>query len=554
MLHENADTTIGDFVAQLAARFDEREAVVHFDALQGGARIAWSYARLLEEARAVAKALIAAGIGKGERVGLLMGNRNEFVAALFGAALAGALPVTLSTLSTAQEMRILFEQSEITLLLTQVRIARRSLADEVAELLPDLAGGRRLGPDIPFLTRVVVLGNDGDRRFESWDAFLRCGANLSDALLDARAACVSSNDTGIVMYTSGTTSQPKGVIHYHSTVTAHFAMQAEIYGRFPGIRVASPFPLFWSAGLASVLGSTLAAGGTFVAQEVFDPPAVFDLIRDERINEWYGFPVHTAALAAHPRWADADLRSMTRTRGYFEFDGHPNTSPDPNWNYIIAYGMSETFTLLTYHRSTTPLEIGLRDVGLPLPGMEVAIVNPDTGAMLGAGQAGEIVARGTMMMAHYLGMLREESFDAKGYFHTGDLGFIDPAGHLHWTGRLKDMIKTAGANVAPSEIEEAAGAIGAVSLCRALGVADQRLGEMIVLCVVPEEGGQLREEDVRHALRETLASYKVPRRVLFFAREDFPLTASGKVRDDVLRKLAAARCDDGRPSEGSQGS
>ena len=157
------------------------------------------------------------------------------------------------------------------------------------------------------------------------------------------------------------------------------------------------------------------------------------------------------------------------------------------------------------------------------------------------GGEGEILVRGPTLMPHYTGMRREDSFDAEGFFHTGDTGFIDADGFLHWTGRIKNMVKTGGANVASGEVEAAATALGTLKLCRVIGMPDKRLGEMVVLCAVKEEGAATDEERVRGALREKLAAYKVPKRVLFFEIEDYPLTASGKVKDKELRELAAAR-------------
>jgi acyl-CoA synthetase (AMP-forming)/AMP-acid ligase II len=538
-----ASATLGGFLTELAEYFGESEALIHYDTLRSGERVSWSYRRLLEAARTVARALVAAGIGKGERVGLLLGNRNEFAAALFGTALAGGLPVTLSTFATPDELRVLLNRSEVSLLLTQSRIAGRSLIEDVAALLPELDGGHLLAPAFPYLRRVVALGADDDRRVEDWGHFLATGAAIPDAMLDGRAKGVSGKDLGIIIYTSGTTSLPKGVVHYHSTLVTQFRWQVHIYDRRAGIRVGSPFPLFWSAGLVSVLGATLAAGGTYVGQEVFDPGATLQLIARERIEEWYGFPTHTAALAAHPDWPDADLSSLSRVKGSYEFDGHPRTSPSPDWHHVVAtaYGMSECCTLLTSHLSTTPLAVARRNAGLPLPGVELRIADITDGSPVGPGVEGEICARGAILMAHYAGMRREESFDPDGFFHTGDLGFVDEDGHLHWTGRIKDMIKTGGANVAPCEIEEAATAIGSLKLCRALGVPDSRLGEMIVLCAVRHDGADICEDRITAALRAKLAAYKVPRRVLFFAIEDYPLTASGKVKDKELQQLALAR-------------
>lgn len=537
----DAPATLGGFLRECAERFGAAEALAFSDPHNGGERVSWSYARLHDEAAAVARAVQAEGVGKGERVGLLMANRPEFVAAFFGVAMAGAVAVTLSTLSTAEELRVLLRQSDISLLLAQRAVAGRSLADDVAAVLPGIAAGRADSADAPFLRKVVLLHGEGDRRFAGWEAFLKAGAGVWQALAEARATRIQPCDQAVIIYTSGTTSLPKGVIHLHSTVVSQFRWQAHIFGRRPGIRVGSPFPLFWSAGLVSVLGSTLAGGGTYVGEEVFEAGAALRLIARERLNEWYGFPTHTAALAEHPGWAEADFSSMTRVQGYFEFDGHPGTRPDRDWNYIVGYGMSESCTFLTSNLSTTPIAVARQNAGRPLPGVELRIVAPDGEGPLPLGEVGEICARGPIVMPHYVGMRREDCFDADGFLHTGDLGFVDADGFLHWTGRIKDMIKTAGANVAPSEIEEAAGALGSLRFSRAIGLADKRLGEMVVLCAVRQDGSDTCEAEVRASLRSRLAAYKVPRRVLFFEIDDYPLTASGKVRDTELRELAAAR-------------
>ena len=536
-----AAATLGGFLDEVAERFGPQEAIAFDDPLLGGARVSWSYADLRGQARAVAKALIAGGVGKGTRVGVLLGNRPEFVAALFGVALAGGVAVTLSTFSTRDELAALLELSDIDTLLTQRGVARRVFTDDLAALLPGAHEGAVASTRFPYLRRVVVLGGRGEGGFQDWDAFVASGAAVPDATLDARASRVGGADVGVIIYTSGTTSLPKGVIHLHSTVVKHFRWQSQIYGRTSASRIASPFPLFWSAGIVSVLGSTLAAGGTYVGDEVFEPGAALKLIARERIDEYYGFPTHTAALADHPDWPTADLSSLTRVNGNNEFDGHPNARPDPAWHHIVAYGMSESCTSVVSHLSTTPTAIQRQSAGRPLPGVELRIADFDTGAVLGPGQEGEICVRSPTMMPHYVGMRREDSFDDEGFFHAGDTGFIDADGYLHWTGRIKNMVKTGGANVASGEVEAAAAALGTLKLCRVIGMPDRRLGEMVVLCAVKEEGRDTTEDEVRSALRGTLAAYKVPRRVLFFALDDYPLTSTGKVKDKELRELTAAR-------------
>jgi acyl-CoA synthetase (AMP-forming)/AMP-acid ligase II len=539
-------TTLGGFLSEVADKFGPREALALDDALRGGERVSWTYDELRAQARAVAKALIAAGLGKGGRVGILLGNRPEFAAALFGTALAGGIAVTLSTFSTRDELATLLQVSDADFLLAQRSVAKRSLADDIRALLPSGRDGALRETRFPFLRQIAILGEEGGSgAITGWQAFLDQGAGVPDAILDARGAHVGGSDEGVIIYTSGTTSLPKGVIHLHDTLVRHFRWQSFIYARRPDTRIWSPFPLFWSAGIVSVLGSTLVVGGTWVGDEVFEPGAALKLIARERITEAYGFPTHTAALAEHPDWPAADLRSLTRVQGNNEFATHPNTSPDPDWHHIVAYGMSESCTSVVSHLSTTPTEIQHQSAGLPLPGIDIRIIAFESAESLPVGQEGEICVRGPTLMPHYVGMRREDSFDQEGFFHSGDTGFVDADGFLHWTGRIKNMVKTGGANVASGEVEGVAAALGTLKLCRVIGMPDPRLGEMVVLCAVREEGRQTDEATVRAALREKLAAYKVPKRVLFFEIDDYPLTASGKVKDKELRELAAARL--GRP-------
>ena len=540
-----AAATLPGFLDEIAGKFGSREALVLHDALRGGARVSWSYDELRARSRAVARALIAAGVEKGARVGILIANRPEFAAALFGVALAGGVAVTLSTLSTAEELATLLNLSDVGLVLTQRQIGKHRLDEQIAELFTDRPmrdHGSIADPRFPYLTRFIVLGLEGEGRLiQGWESFLAGGERVADALLDARAARVSMNDTAVIIFTSGTTSQPKGVIHLQRTFVWQFRWQSHIYGRGLETRIWSPFPLFWSAGIVSVLGSTLAVGGCWIGQEVFEPGEALALMTREKVTEPYGFPTHTAALAEHPDWPTADLSSLTRVRGNNEFDSHPNTRPDPTWNMIVAYGMSESCTAIVSHLSTAPVEDQAKNSGRPLPGVQLRIVDFETGASLPAGGEGEICVRGPTMMERYVGFAREECFDADGFFHSGDTGFIDGEGYLHWTGRIKNMVKTGGANVASGEVEAAATALGTLKLCRVIGMPDRRLGEMVVLCAVKADGVETTEDEVRAAIRQRLAAYKTPKRVLFFSIEDYPLTASGKVKDKELRELVAAR-------------
>jgi fatty-acyl-CoA synthase len=519
------ELTMGRFLSQVAARFGPAEALV-FE----GRRL--SYTDLQRQARSVARALVAGGTARFSRVGILMGSRPEAVAALFGAAMAGAVAVPLSTFSPAPELDWFLRHSCIDTVLTQVEMKGRRYADEVETLAPDL----------PYLRRVVAVGRD-------WDQWLEAGSAVRPGQVDARMDAVVPSDEGLVIYSSGTTSRPKGVLHCHRAVTLQFWLQARIFGRGPDTRLWTSLPMFWTAGLETVLGATLAAGGCWVMQEWFEPGAAIELIQKERVTEPYTLPHQTAALEEHPAWADADFSSLRAVFGKSAFARHPTVSGDTGWNMPVAYGLSETCTGFASHDSATPRERLRESSGRLIPQARLRVVDPDDGHELGPGQVGELTVAGPTVMMRYVGYDRDECFDPLGYFHTGDLGYFDPDGYVHWTGRRSEMIKTAGASVSPAEIEVALRACPTVKLARVVGVPDARLGQKVVLCAVAKDGHPPDSEAVTGFLRARLAGYKVPKVILWFADGEIPMTVSDtKVRDGELLELVQARLTPNPPS------
>jgi fatty-acyl-CoA synthase len=510
--------TLGAFITEVGARFADHEALVFGDER-------WTYRDLLERSRQVAAALVAGGTARFSRVGILMGNRPEAVAALFGAALAGAVAVPLSTFSPRPELGFFLAHSAVDTVLTQARMKDRRYAEDVAALAPDL----------PYLRRWAAVGAD-------WEEFLATGAGVDPTVLDARRDQVVPSDEGLVIYSSGTTSRPKGVLHCHRAPTLQFWLQAAIFGRGEATRLWTTLPLFWTAGLNTAMGATLAAGGCWVMQEWFDAGEALSLMAAERVTEPYALPHQTAALEEHPAWATTDLSSLRCVFGKSAFARHPSVRGDTGWNMPVAWGLSETCTGFASHTSSTPRELLRASSGRLIPGARLRVVDPDDGRELGAGEIGELTIAGPTVMMRYVGTDRDECFDRAGFFHTGDVGYFDGDGYVHWTGRRSEMIKTAGASVSPAEIEVALRACPPIKLARVLGVDDARLGQRVVLCVVLKDGMAATGDDIRAFLKERLASYKVPKEVLFFGDGDIPMTGGDtKVRDTDLLSLVGDR-------------
>lgn len=535
--------TLGGFLLEVTGRHGANEALVVDDSLRG-ATVRWSYDDLHREARRVAGALVATGIGKGSRVGVLMGNRPEAVASLFGAALAGGVAVPLSTFSTAAELAYLISHADLSVLLTQTTLGRRRLAEDVAGLCPEAAGPAPARcRQLPFLRHVAAVGDPADASgLEAWEDFLARGDDVPDELLAALAGAVTPSDHGLIIYSSGTTDRPKGVLHHHQSPTLQFWLQKELFGRSEQSRLWSALPLFWTAGINTALGPTLAAGGCCVLQEIFEPGETLRLLSRERVDEPYSLPHQAAALEEHPDWATTDLSSLRKVFGKSVYARHPTVEGDPGWSMPVGYGLSEVCSSFSSHRFDATREERKASSGRLLPGNQLRVLDPETGRYLGPDESGELIIRGPSLMEHYVKRMRSESLDEDGFFHTGDVGFFDEDGFLHWTGRRTEMIKTAGANVSPAEIEVQLRACEPVKVARVLGVPDERLEQIVVLCVVLKEGQRASEDEIRSFLRERLAPYKVPKRVLFFRDGEMPMTSSQtKVRDDELLELVQAR-------------
>ncbi len=490
-----------------------------------GAVVRWSYAELEARARRVAKALAAAGAGKGTRVALLMGNRPEWVEAAFGVALAGAVLVPVNTLFEPPEIEHVLRHSDSAVLIYQDHLARHRYHDQVQSMVRDL----------PYLTTLACLGTS------SYDAFLDAGDTVDDDVALGRAAEVSPHDDALVVYTSGSTGKPKGVLHAHRAA----ALQSWRFVQHLRVdctrRVWSAFPFFWTAGYCMVMGGTLAAGACLVLQELFEPGEALALLECEGVTSPHAWPHQLAALESHPDYARRDLSAVSQVDSFTSIGRHPTVRADDSWSPRAAYGLTETFTIISSMPADTPAAAREGHEGMILPGNVVRIVDASTGEEQPAGAPGEIRVKGPTLMKGYVKVAPEDVFDSDGFFATGDAGFVDDEGRLHWVGRTSDLIKTGGANVSPVEIDNELLRHPGLHSALAVGVPHRTLGEIVVVCAVVQPGCAVDEDNVRDFLRGRLASYKLPRRVLFFAEEELTLTGNAKIRADELRKLAVGR-------------
>ncbi|MDG2005480.1 MAG: class I adenylate-forming enzyme family protein [Novosphingobium sp.] len=535
--------TLPGFLREIADRYSSNEALVEHR--PGGAVERWSYTDLQERSEAVAKSLIACGVGKDSRIGILMTNRLEWVSSCFGIGLAGGTMVGLSTFSTPDELEYLLKATGISILLFEREVVGKDFAEilnKLETLIATSEPGTLLSTNFPYLRRLVAV--DDDRpigAIETWQGFIGHGEAISDERVNACANTVKPSDPAMLLFSSGSTGKPKGIMNSHRGINIQSWRWPRIYdieAEHP-VRFWSANGLFWSGNWSIALGGTLAGGGCLVLQRVFDPVDAIRLFEAERVSLPYCWPHQWAQLEEQPGWATADLSSFWYVDTEIMLRHRQGTIPRARLDPRASYGSTETFTISTAFPVNTPRELWEGTNGEVLPGNISKIVDPETGKLLKRGETGEYACKGPTLMMGYLGVPGEEVFDEDGFYHAGDGGFLDERGRFIFQGRINDIIKTGGANVSPVEVDWSLCACPGVKVCKTTGVAHETLGEMVVSLIVREAGSELSQLEVVAWLKERLASYKVPRKVLFVTEQDIDLTDTSKIKPAEARALAA---------------
>ena len=532
--------TLPGFIREVTEKYGPREALVLYE---NGGVTRWSYADLYERAMDVARALRASGLGKDERVGVLMTNRPEWISAVFGISMAGGVAATISTFSTPSELEYLLQISSVSTLLLERSVLKKDFAAMVTELEPKIATakpGELESQKFPFLRRLVAIGGKSEGAIEAWDAFLARGKATPREIIDAIAASVKPSDAGALFFSSGSTSKPKAILSSHRGASIQLWRWPRMYALEGDVRAWAANGFFFSGNFGMCVGATLGAGGSIILQQTFNAAEALELMQKERVNFPIAWPHQWAQLETAPNWASADLSAMKFVDHKFPIAKHPSVKA-PFYAEPPAYGNTETFTLTSSYSADTPLEERAGSAGKPLVGNTFKIIDPLTLEIVPRGERGEICVKGPTLMMGYIGTPLDETLDSEGFFHTGDGGYLDDEGRLYWEGRLTDIIKTGGANVSPLEVDEVIAKIPGVAMNMTVGLPHDLLGEIVVSCIVPHQGANLTPEGVRKAALEKLASYKAPRHVLFFKEEELQLTGSAKIKSADVKKLAAAR-------------
>jgi acyl-CoA synthetase (AMP-forming)/AMP-acid ligase II len=529
--------TMGEVLKRAAANFGHREFIVMPDRRM-------TYGQAVSASRRVAKDLLAAGVGKGTRVGFMFPYGTEWLIAWFAAARIGALCMPFSTAYKAGELRKALRHGDVDTLLVPAIMAGQDHLAFVEEAVPGLAAaGReplRLSA-VPYLRSMMVSG-DNDRPWShpiSLDFQDEGGPDhhgIGDDLLDAVEAEVTPADLMIAVFTSGTTDEPKGAVHTHGSFLRHGANQSRFAGATSDIRTLCAMPFFWIGGLGLTLNIALHAGTTLLCVERFDPDTVLDLMEAEQATTLAIWPQLGQRLRQH---IAATGRDVSRIPAFTPPPGM-ELPVDPELRHN-SLGMTET---CGPHSAAGPeanrlLPEDLRgSFGLRVPHVEHRIADPVTNDTLSDGEEGEVCIRGYSLMNGLYKKERYEAFDDDGWYHTGDKGYFKQ-GYLFFRGRLSEMIKTLGANVAPREVELTLEAFPEVSLAVVLGLPDRERGEIVAAALVPTPGATIDVDDLLERADKELSSYKVPRRVLVLLPDEVPYLGSGKPDKIKIRALLA---------------
>jgi fatty-acyl-CoA synthase len=515
-----------------------------------------TYSETADWAARLGDGLAALGIQPGDRVGLLMANYLEFVPLKFAIARAGGVAIPFNYLYRQEELAYVLAQSECNALITMTGFGGLDYLRMLDVIAPGWEHGG--GEALPNLRHVVVLPTDGRIRdgVLTVDGLGDLGARNPGAATGGR----SPDDLGDILYTSGTTGSPKGVMVTHDAVQRTGYASALTRAFEDGRRILFSLPCYHMFGYVEGLLAAMMVGGAIVPQTTFDPAHYFEGIERHRATEILCVPTMTVALLEHPDRTKRDLSSL--------FAILSGAAPAPVWLWeqvraelgvtevTTGYGMTECGGAMTMTLPEDPLELHSNTVGRPklagaagLPG-DICVyktVDPIAGEELPPGDEGELVSTGP---THMLGFWHKPAETAlalrDGWVYSGDLGRVRDDGYLEVTGRSKELYKSGGELVMPKEIEDLLTGLPGVSQAFAIGVPDDRWGDVGCVWIVPEPGAQLSADEILTFCKEKLARFKVPRHVLFAEPSELPTTPTGKIQKFKLVRQAKARIEGGK--------
>ncbi len=537
-------TTLGDLLLIAADRHPNSPALIFPDR-----RL--SYGELAQRAIARARSLQALGVKPHDHVGLLLPTSFEFVEFLFAIALCGAVAVPLNARYKHSELAYVIENGDLVALVTTDRIADHvNFVERLNQALPGLAQS----PDpralslaaAPRLWSVILLGDTPVPGFLSQGELEAMESESPEDRVHEARLRVRLRDIAIMLYTSGTTANPKGCLLTHEAMVRNsIALGRHRYALKHEDVFWSPLPMFHIAAILPMC-AIFDVGGAYATMTYFDAGVALRMLESEQVTATYPcFVTIMSDLIYHPDFAKTDLSRITLMNANLAVQPPRITEAMlqslPQATYVGTFGMTETAGTVTTSRLDDPLEQRLKRLGKPLPGVEVRILDIDTGRDAAPGRHGEVLVRGYSILEGYYKdpVKTAQALDAEGWYHTGDIGSLDEAGTMMFHGRLKDMLKVGGENVAAAEIEGCLQRHPAVKLAQVVGIPDQRLVEVAAAFIERKPDMAVSEQELMDFCRREIAGFKVPRHVRFVT--EWPMSSSKiqkfRLREQLLREL-----------------
>jgi len=535
------DSTLGDLLEKWAHETPDHEFIVYPDR-----NLRFTYARFNDRVDRLAKGLINIGIKPNDKVGIWATNVPDWSTFMFATAKIGAILVTVNTSYKLTEVEYLIKNADLHTLCIIDGFRDSDYVNMIFELVPELKScvrGELSSNRFPELRNVVFIGPQKHKGMYNIHELMLLGSYQPDDELNSRKENITCHDVVNMQYTSGTTGFPKGVMLSHYNIVNCGQSTGDFMNYTQADRLLICVPMFHCFGCVLALCAIITHGATMVFVEEFDPLMVLASVQKEKCTALYGVPTMFIAELNHPMFSMFDLSSL-RT-GIMAGSLCPIETMNQVMNkmncrdLIIVYGLTESSPGMTATRITDSAEVRATTVGTNFPGVEVRIINPETGIECLPEEQGEICCRGYNVMKGYY--KNEEAtaiaIDKDGWLHSGDLAVKTKEGFYRITGRIKDMIIRGGENIYPREIENFLYLMPQIEMVEIAGIADKKYGEIVGAFIKLKNGQNLTQEEVQEFCRGKIARFKIPVHVIFV--NDFPKTASGKIQKYKLRQMGA---------------
>ncbi|MFZ4581520.1 MAG: AMP-binding protein [Paludibacter sp.] len=537
------DKTLGEWLENWANKTPQNDFIVYPDR-----QLRFSWSEFDARVNNIANGLLSIGVVKGSHVGIWAQNVPDWLSYFFACSKLGAVVITLNTNYKAHELAFVIEDSDMQTICLTEGVPGNDYINIINGLIPELKTSQRANLNctrFPILKNIIFIGQEKHRGMYNTSEILLLGSNNSKEKFNELKSTINCHDVVNIQYTSGTTGFPKGVMLTHHNIANNGYFTGLHMDFTPSDKLCVCVPLFHCFGVVLAVMNCLTNGCTLVMVEKFDPLITLASIHKERCTVLYGVPTMFISELNHPMFDMFDMSSLRTgimAGALCPIELMRQVSDKMNMTITSVYGLTETSPGMTQTRITDSFETRCTTVGSEYEFVEVAVIDPITGAKCADGVQGEMCCRGYNVMKGYYKNpdATEQVIDKNGFLHSGDLGVKDADGNYRITGRIKDMIIRGGENISPREIEDFLYHMPGVKDAQVVAIASQKYGEDVGVFIIPHQGSAIVEEDVRSFCKDKIARFKIPR-YIFFVNE-YPLTGSGKIQKFKLREMALDIC------------